>query len=105
MRYQHVCLHAFGCVLPPEELTSAAIEEQLAPLYQRLKLPAGRLELMTGIRARRLWPEGMRPSEGAAAAGRQAIERSGCKAGNKGGEAAASLIEMVELLAQLKIPS
>ena len=28
MRYQHVCLHAFGCVLPPEELTSAAIEEQ-----------------------------------------------------------------------------
>ena len=79
MRYQHVCLHAFGCVLPPEELTSAAIEEQLAPLYQRLKLPAGRLELMTGIRARRLWPEGMRPSEGAAAAGRQAIERSGVR--------------------------
>jgi 6,7-dimethyl-8-ribityllumazine synthase len=32
----------------------------------------------------------------------QAIERSGSKAGNKGGEAAASLIEMVELCAQLK---
>ena len=31
----------------------------------------------------------------------QAIERSGSKAGNKGGEAAASLIEMVELVAQL----
>ncbi len=31
----------------------------------------------------------------------QAIERSGTKAGNKGGEAAASLIEMVELFAQL----
>ena len=31
----------------------------------------------------------------------QAIERSGSKAGNKGGEAAASLIEMVELCAQL----
>ena len=27
----------------------------------------------------------------------QAIERSGSKAGNKGGEAAATLIEMVEL--------
>lgn len=32
----------------------------------------------------------------------QAIERSGCKAGNKGGEAAVSLIEMVELCALLK---
>lgn len=32
----------------------------------------------------------------------QAIERSGSKAGNKGGEAAASLIEMVELIAQLQ---
>ncbi len=31
----------------------------------------------------------------------QAIERSGSKAGNKGGEAAASLIEMVELIDQL----
>lgn len=31
----------------------------------------------------------------------QAIERSGSKAGNKGGEAAASLIEMVELVDQL----
>jgi len=32
----------------------------------------------------------------------QAIERSGSKAGNKGGEAAASLIEMVELCAALE---
>lgn len=32
----------------------------------------------------------------------QAIERSGSKAGNKGGEAALSLIEMVELCAQFE---
>lgn len=32
----------------------------------------------------------------------QAVERSGCKAGNKGAEAAASLIEMVELLSELQ---
>jgi 6,7-dimethyl-8-ribityllumazine synthase len=31
----------------------------------------------------------------------QAIERSGTKAGNKGGEAALSALEMVSLLAQL----
>ncbi len=77
LQYSQVCLHTFGYQLPPIELTSAAIEEQLQPLYARLKLPAGRLELMTGIRARRLWPDGTRPSEGAAAAGTVAMERAG----------------------------
>ena len=51
MRYSRVCLHEFGYQLPPIELSSAEIEEQLQPLYERLmKLPAGRLELMTGIK-------------------------------------------------------
>ena len=77
LRYSQVCLHEFGYQLPPVELSSAAIEEQLHPLYERLKLPAGRLELMTGIKTRRLWPEGTRPSDGAAAAGATAITRAG----------------------------
>lgn len=77
MRYSKVCLHQFGYHLPPIELSSAAIEAQLQPLYDRLKLPAGRLQLMTGIDTRRLWPAGTRPSEGAAAAGADAL----CKAG------------------------
>ncbi len=84
MRYTRVCLHEFGCVLPPVELTSAEIEGRLRPLYERLKLPAGRLELMTGIRARRLWPEGTRPSDGAVAAGKLALERSGIAAADIG---------------------
>lgn len=77
MRYTKVCLHDFGTVLPPVVLSSAAIEERLQPLYQRLKLPAGRLELMTGIQTRRLWEPGTRPSTGAAAAGALAIARAG----------------------------
>ena len=44
MRYTRVCLHEFGYALPPVELSSDAIEERLQPLYERLKLPAGRLE-------------------------------------------------------------
>lgn len=76
MRYSKVCLHEFGYVLPPVVLTSAAIEERLAPLYDRLKLPAGRLELMTGIASRRLWPAGTRPSDGAAQAGALALARA-----------------------------
>jgi 3-oxoacyl-[acyl-carrier-protein] synthase-3 len=77
LRYTQVCLHDFGYQLPPVELSSTAIEERLQPLYERLKLPAGRLELMTGINTRRLWQPGTRPSEGAARAGAAAIARSG----------------------------
>jgi len=82
MRYTRVCLHEFGYALPPVELSSDAIEAQLQPLYQRLKLPAGRLELMTGITTRRLWSPGTRPSDGAAVAGAAAIARAGVDAGD-----------------------
>lgn len=77
MDYTHVCLNSFGYELPPREVSSTQIEERLSPVYERLKLPAGRLELMSGVRTRRLWREGTRPSEGAALAGRKALEASG----------------------------
>ena len=77
MRYTKVCLNDFGSVLPPVVLSSDAIEERLQPLYERLKLPVGRLELMTGIQTRRLWPARTRPSSGAAAAGALAIAKAG----------------------------
>ena len=60
MPYQHVCIESLGYALPAEVMTSDDIERRLAPLYQRLKLPEGRLELMSGIRERRLWPRGTR---------------------------------------------
>src|SRR5262245_53939079 len=77
MKYQNVALAALGHELPPRVLTSKAIEDRLAPLYARLGLPEGRLELMSGIRERRYWPDAVRPSEVAARAGEQALERSG----------------------------
>ena len=72
--YSHVCLHTYGYELPPRVLTSNAIEQRLEPIYERLKLPKGRLEMMSGITERRLWPEGTRPSEAAAKAGRRALD-------------------------------
>ncbi len=75
MFYSKVCLHTFAYVLPPRILSSDDIEERLAPLYQRLKLPAGRLELMSGIKERRLWEPGTRPSQGAALAGQAALDK------------------------------
>ncbi len=74
INYSRVCLDTFGYELPPRILTSEDIEKRLAPVYARLKLPPGRLELMSGIRERRFWPEGTRPSEAAAAAGRAVLK-------------------------------
>jgi 3-oxoacyl-[acyl-carrier-protein] synthase III len=63
MRFSDVCIESFGYTLPDEIWTSADVETKLAPLYQRLRLPEGRLELMTGISERRFWPEGVPPSQ------------------------------------------
>jgi acyl-CoA:acyl-CoA alkyltransferase len=49
MQYHNVCLEAIAYTLPDEVVTSAEIEARLEPLYTRLRLPEGRLELMTGI--------------------------------------------------------
>src|SRR5262245_45627305 len=77
MHYRHVCLESLGYAIPDETVTSDEIERWLAPLYGRLKLPEGRLELMSGIRERRLWPRGMRPSEKGIESGRRAIGAAG----------------------------
>lgn len=79
MHYKHVCLNNFGYELPPNEVSSVQLEERLADVYARLKLPLGRLELMSGIRTRRFWNPGTRPSEAAALAGRKALDASGVK--------------------------
>jgi 3-oxoacyl-[acyl-carrier-protein] synthase-3 len=76
MRFTNVCLESIAVVLPEETWTSAQIEHRLAPLYTRLRLPEGRLELMSGIRERRVWPSGTRPSEASALAGRAVLAKS-----------------------------
>lgn len=63
MHFRRVCIEAIGATLPGEVVTTARLEEQLEPLYARLKLPAGRLELMTGIRERRFFPSHLLPGE------------------------------------------
>ena len=62
--------------LPPIIKTSDEIEERLKPFYEKAKLPFGRLELMTGIKERRFWPAGERPSNGAIKAGLKSLKAS-----------------------------
>jgi len=77
MQYQNVCLEAFGYTLPDEIITSDEIERRLEPLYRRLRLPEGRLELMSGIRERRFWEPGVLPSAKSVESGQKAIEAAG----------------------------
>lgn len=76
MRFRHACIESIAAVEPDEVWSSAAIEARLRPMYERLRLPEGRLELMSGIRERRMWPAGTRPSDASAAAGRKLLGRS-----------------------------
>jgi 3-oxoacyl-[acyl-carrier-protein] synthase III len=77
MRFENVFVESFAHVLPERVVTSAEIEARLAPIYERLRLSAGRLELMSGIRERRFFAPGTRPSAAATRAGAIAIEKSG----------------------------
>jgi 3-oxoacyl-[acyl-carrier-protein] synthase-3 len=73
MRFRHACIESIAAVEPDEIWSSAAIEARLRPMYERLRLPEGRLELMSGIRERRMWPAGTRPSDASAVAGRKVL--------------------------------
>lgn len=77
MRYRHVCLEALSYTLPPEIVTSEEIERRLAPVYEKLGLSAGRLELMTGIRERGFWPTGVRPGQVSAQTAQTVLEKAG----------------------------
>ncbi len=77
MRYEKVCIESFGYELPNRIVTSASLEERLSPVYGKLNLPYGRLERATGIRERRMWGEGTRPSQASTEAAEKAIAKSG----------------------------
>ncbi|MFO0817957.1 MAG: 3-oxoacyl-ACP synthase III [Pirellulales bacterium] len=73
MQYQNVCIESVGYCLPPERVSSTQLEQRLRPLYERLRLPEGRLELMSGIRERRVWRTGVLPSDKSVISGQQAL--------------------------------
>jgi len=84
MRFESVCLASIGYLVPEIEITSEWIEQQLSSQYQRLRLPEGRLEGMSGIQSRRIWSPGVRLSDCSVASGRMAIRASGLSANDVG---------------------
>ena len=77
MHYKNVYIEGLACHLPENVVTSDDLEQRLAPIYDRLKLPYGRLEMMSGIKERRFWDKGVFPSQVASKAGEKAVQSSG----------------------------
>lgn len=75
-QFKHVCLETCGVYLPEQEVTSAELEDRLAPVYERLKIPFGTLEKLSGITSRRLFPPTTNPSEIGTRAAQEALADS-----------------------------
>lgn len=73
MKLERVSLVSIGHLVPPNEITSDGIEAELKDVYDRLRLPTGRLQGMSGIRARRLWSPNTRLSDCSAESCRLAL--------------------------------
>jgi len=84
LKYNRVYLSALGYELGPEVVTSAELEERLAPVYRRLHIQPGQLEAWTGIGERRWWHPDARLSAGATAAARKALAKSSVKPADLG---------------------
>jgi len=79
MKFKHVVIEAMAYQDPESFLSSSDFESKLAPVYKRLKLPEGRLELQTGIQSRGYWEPGTAPSAISSAAAAKALEISKVK--------------------------
>jgi 3-oxoacyl-[acyl-carrier-protein] synthase-3 len=77
VNFPNVSIEAMAYALPKEIVSSDQLEECLSPVYNKLGLKVGRLELMTGIKERRFWPSSMLPSVGSAEAGLKLLNQEG----------------------------
>lgn len=76
MLFKNVYIESLGYHLPENVVTSEDMERRLGPLYEKLKLPFGRLEMMSGIRERRFFEKGVFPSQVSSAAGEHALSKT-----------------------------
>ena len=79
MKFQNVVLESYAYDLSDVAVKSSEIETRLQSLYEKLKLPEGRLELMTGIVERRMWGPGTKPSDLSTNAAKKCLQKSKIK--------------------------
>ena len=61
----------------PNIVTSEELEQQIAPTMEKLGVPFGRMEELTGIRERRYFDPGTQPSDAATIAAEKVIAKAG----------------------------
>mgnify|MGYP003333524287 CR=1 FL=1 len=83
-KFQRVFITALGYELGPVVVTTTELEERLAPAFTRLGIQPGQLEAWTGIHERRWWAPGTPLSQGATAAAKKALAKSGVAASDLG---------------------
>jgi 3-oxoacyl-[acyl-carrier-protein] synthase-3 len=71
--FKNVAIESVAYELAPHRISSDWLEDQIAETMQRLGVPRGRLEQLSGIRERRFWDEGTLPSAVASMAAEKAI--------------------------------
>lgn len=72
-----VTIEAVAYELAPHIITSSAIEQSISKTMERLKLPKGLLGMLTGIKERRFWEPGVKPSDVATIAAQKVIDKAG----------------------------
>jgi len=79
MKFNQVVIDSYAYYSPEYMISSSEIEQRLIKTYQRLNLPEGRLELMTGIQTRGYWQVGTPPSRIATKAAENVFNKSNIK--------------------------
>lgn len=77
MLYKHVSIASVAHIDAPNRLASADIMQRLQPTLERFGIRDDLLEDVAGIRARRIWPEAIQPSDAATVAAQKALAESG----------------------------
>lgn len=73
----NVVIEAIAYELPSNIITSLSIEEQISHNLEKFGIPVGSLEMLTGIKERRVWDAGILPSDVATLAAQKVIDESG----------------------------
>jgi acyl-CoA:acyl-CoA alkyltransferase len=76
-RYSDTAVLSVSAADAPVVVTSAELDEQLMPTYDRLGMQPGMLEALAGITERRWWPTDVTFADAAAMAGAKAIAEAG----------------------------
>ena len=76
-RFQNTAVLAWARDEGPETLSTALLEQTLAPLFKRASVPEGIVEKMTGIASRNLYELSSPPSRGAVRAAERLFAESG----------------------------